>query len=127
MAGRARVEIEGLNRLITTARKAGADLSDLKEAHRHAAEYVVPVAVPMTPTYTGELKGTIRTSATTRAGTIKAGSRAVPYANIVQWGDPHRNIKAQPWLTTAAQISEPLWITAYETEMLTAISRVKGK
>lgn len=127
MAGRARVEIDGLNRFITTARKAGADLSDLKEAHRHAAQYVVPYAVPMTPTYTGELKATIRTSATNRAGTIKAGSRAVPYANIVQWGDPHRSIRAQPWLTTAAQISEPIWLAAYETEMLDAISKVKGK
>lgn len=121
------VEIEGINRFVTTARRAGADLDDLKEAHRHAAEYVMPMAVTTSPARTYALRATIRTSANARSGTIKAGSRAVPYSEVVHWGNPHRNIKAQPWLTTAAQVTEPLWIKVYEREMLEAVMSVKGK
>lgn len=124
---RAAVEVEGINRLARTLRAAGEDLGDLREAHRHAAQYVMPMAVSTSPARTYELRSTIRVSATPRAGVVKAGSRAAPYSEVVHYGDPHRNIRAQPWLTRAAQVTEPVWIGTYERELQQALLKVKGK
>ncbi|MDO5618021.1 hypothetical protein [Kocuria sp.] len=124
MAG---VQIEGLNRFITTARRAGADLDDIREAHRHAAQYVMPYAMATAPKLTGAAAATTRVSATARAGTIKVGSRGLPYPGRVHWGDPRPGIHANPWLTRAAQTSEPIWISAYTRELNAAVLSVKGK
>lgn len=120
------VKVEGAARLAATLRRAGADLSDLKEVNRRAAQYVMPLAVAMSPVKYGELKATHRTSATASAGVVKAGSRKVPYAQVVHWGNPKRNSKPNRYLTRAAQRSEPTWIKVYEREMREAINKVKG-
>lgn len=124
---RAKLEIEGINRLTRTLREAGADLSDIKEAHRHAAQAVLTVAHPKTPRLYGDLRATLRVSANANAGTVKSGSRRVPYGGVTHWGTPHKKQRAQPWISTAAQESEPMWIKWYEKEMLDAIRTVKGK
>lgn len=121
------VYVDGARRLRTTLKAAGSDLSDLKAANRRAAETVLPVARSIAPIKDGDLRATLRPAATARAGIVRAGFKRVPYAGVIHWGWPKKNIKSQPYLTTAAQITEPFWVEAYEQDLREAILKVKGK
>lgn len=125
------VHLEGAARLRRTLKAAGGDLSDLKEAHRHAAQYIMPAAVAGAPKLYGALAATLRVTANATGSRIRAGNRnkkeGVPYAGVIHWGWPERKIRAQPWITQAAQETEPLWIKAYEAEMHAAIRSIAGK
>lgn len=131
------VRIDGGRRLRSTLKKAGGDLQDLRAANRRAVDTVKPVAAALAPRRSGRLDGTIRTGATIRAGTIKAGKKLVPYAGPIHWGWPTRPqpereiyggpIRPNPFLSRAAQITEPAWVPIYEAEMLDVIRSVKGK
>jgi hypothetical protein len=119
-------EVEGGREFRKTLKKAGDDLSDLKETHRTVAGIVVPVAQRMAPKRSGRLAGSIRPAGTKSAAIVRAGSRAVPYANVIQWGWPARNIVAQPFLTDAAKATEPVWTRVYEAETQRILNKVKG-
>lgn len=132
------VEIEGLNRLVRTLRRAGVDLDDLKAAHRRAADTVLPAAAAATPSRSGRLAASLRASSTARAGVVKAGGKAkAPYANPVHWGwfsrpNPEKGWRGGPirpnsFMSRAAQRTEPAWVPHFEAEMLDAIRKVKGK
>lgn len=116
------------------------DMKVLKEINRKAASRVATAATSTTPVggpykaagrgrprSGGRLKASIRPGATTKAGVVKAGSSRVPYAGPIHWGWPRRNIKAQPFLTTAAKATEPVWMAEYKRHMEEAIDQVKGK
>lgn len=121
------VEIEGARRLRATLKKAGYDISELKAPNRRAAEIVAGFATTSAPIKTGALKATVRPAATARAGIVRAGFKRVPYAGPIHWGWPARNIKAQPWLTTTAKATEPVWVPAYELHMRLVVQQIKGK
>lgn len=126
------VQIDGASKMRRTLKAAGADLSELKEVNRRAAQYVMPEAVRTAPYQYGALASTLRVSATVSAGTIKGGNKrkgddGVPYSEVIHYGWPARGIKPQPWLSRAAQTTEPLWIKTYEAEMHAAIMKVSGK
>jgi hypothetical protein len=131
------VRIDGARRLRATLKRAGSDLSDLKAANRHAASTVAPVAAAMAPKRTGRLAPSVRVGATAKAGIIRAGRKRVPYAGPIHWGwltrpNPAQGwaggpIRGNPFMTRAAQVTEPTWVPIYEKELLEAIRKVKGK
>lgn len=134
MAG---VEIEGARMLRSTLRRAGGDLQDLRAANRTAVEIVRPVAAALAPKRTGKLTATLRTGATVKAGILRAGRKSVPYAGPVHWGwpsrpDPSRGVRGgpirpDPFMSRAAQITEPTWVPVYMAEIQSALRKVKGK
>lgn len=97
------VRVEGLNKLIRTLKKAGADdlLAELKLANQEAARDVENTARPEVPVRTGRLVGSLRSSGTQRAGIVRIGKASVPYAGPIHFGWPKRNIKPQPFLYEA--------------------------
>lgn len=121
------VKVEGARRLRATLKKAGADMSQLKEVNRSAAATVAGHSEFNVPFHEGHLKATIRPAATQRAGIVRAGFKRVPYAGVIHWGWPKKNIKAQPWMTDAAKLTEPIWVEQYETHLKAVISQVQGK
>lgn len=121
------VRVEGGRRLRQTLKAAGDDLSDLKAAHGHAAEIVVPRARAGAPTgETGRLAASVRGSGTKQGAFIRAGSAALRYAGVQEWGWPARHIPAQPYVVPAARATEPTWYGAYQTEVEAILDRVKG-
>ena len=77
--------IVGQNRFLQTLRKAG-DAS--------AARVALPAVRSRTPVgRTGRLAGSVRAGATQKAGVIRAGSKAVRYAGVVNYGWPARGIR----------------------------------
>lgn len=137
------VRVEGGARLRRTLKKAGVDMKVLRAINKRAATTVstastasAPVGGPYRntgrgrPKSGGRLKATVRPGATTKAGIIRAGTGAagrVPYANPIHWGWAARNIKPQPWMTLAAQATEPVWVADYNRHMRQVIKQVKGK
>ena len=81
--------VVGQRRFVQTMRKAGADMDDLKEVNREAAEIALPAVRNLAPRgKTGRLAGSLRVGATKRAGVIRAGRKAVPYAGPINYGPP---------------------------------------
>ena len=80
------VQVEGARELRRSLKAAGDDLSDLKAAHKQAAEIGVRAVQPITPVLTGRLAASVRGAGTTTAAIIRAGKKAVPYAGAVHWG-----------------------------------------
>jgi len=121
------VEVEGLAQLRRTLRQAGDDLSDLKDAHQRAAYIVGLRAESTAPRRTGRLAGSVKGRGTKNAAGVTAGSRArVPYAPPIHWGWFRRGISANPWVSRAAQDTEPLWLPAYSAELDDIVAKVKG-
>ncbi|MBF6085298.1 HK97 gp10 family phage protein [Nocardia cyriacigeorgica] len=120
------VQIDGAARLRRTMRRAGVDMTVLKDANKEAADTAATASRPLVPQRTGRLLATIRTAGTTRAGIIRAGRKRVPYAGPIHWGWPARHIEAQPFLTDGAQRSENVWVAQYLERVDDVLRQVEG-
>lgn len=120
------VRVDGGRRLRATLKAAGDDLSDLKAAHTEAAQIAARVGQSAAPRRSGRLAGSVRGSGSKTAATIRAGKKALPYANPIHWGWFKRHIKPNPWLSRAAQQTEPAWQAVYMDAVDQAIDQIKG-
>jgi hypothetical protein len=120
------VRVDGLDRLVSTMRKAGRDLGDLKEANAAAGRIVAASAVGRAPRRSGALAGSIRASRQARRAQVVAGRASVPYAGPIHWGWPARGIGANPFLSDAAQATEATWVPLFLKDVQAAVDKVKG-
>lgn len=130
MAEGGSISVEGGARLRRTLRKAGADMKDLTRLHRRVGEIIVPRAValaPSGPESGGHIRNTVRATAAQRHSTIRAGNKSKPYGPPLHWGWPRRGIKAQPWISQAAQDTEPQWSAVFMDGVVQLLDQVKGK
>ena len=98
------VRVEGAKELRRALRRAENDLEKkaLKEAHAAGARLVAAAATQIVPKVSGTLAGSIRASGTQTKGIVRAGRKSVPYAGVIHFGWPRRNISPQPFLCEAA-------------------------
>lgn len=120
-----RIIIEGAGRLATTLATVSAKLEDFTKPGTRAARIAASRARSIAPKRTGALAGTIRATGSKRVGRIEAGA-GLRYARPVHWGAPARNQRARPFLSLAAQGSEPTWIRAYEDHVDESLTHAKG-
>jgi phage gpG-like protein len=120
------VRVEGAKNLRRTLRKAGKDLSELKAAHKEAANIAAAAGRGKAPNVSGALAATVRGSGTNTAAIVRAGRASVPYAQVIHWGWPGHNIAANPFLTEAAQETEPTWFAVYTEAFDNALNQIKG-
>jgi hypothetical protein len=118
---------------------AGADMDNLKKLNEQALNVVLPVAKSLTPVDDengGELKASVRGSATKTAATIRAGYKKLPYAGVIHYGWPTgktdilgrpKRLNAQPWLAEAAKQTEPQWVDNYFDGLMEVINSVQGE
>lgn len=119
-------QIEGLADLARTMKRAGEDITELKDAHTRAAQIVADRAASLAPKRTGRLAGNIRPAKQVQRARIMAGSAAVPYAGPIHWGWPARHIDANPFISNAAVETEDQWLTAYFDDVQKALDKVRG-
>jgi Bacteriophage HK97-gp10, putative tail-component len=93
---------------------------ELKAAGREAAEPVATTAKTLAPHDTGRLAATIRTGATRRSATVKAGGRRAPGTPLIHFGavrdartGRRRNISPQPFLYRALDSRRDEVLDAY--------------
>jgi hypothetical protein len=120
------VEIVGGARLRATLKKAGADMADLKDANQAAGQMVADESRPIAPHRTGRLAASVRAARQVGRARIQAGGAAVPYAGPIHWGWPSRNIRPQPFISTAAVATEPQWLPLYLDNVQTIVDTVRG-
>lgn len=120
--------VVGQKRFVQTMRKAGADMDELKEVNRQAAQIALPAVRNLAPRgETGKLAGSLRVSATKRAGVIRAGRKAVPYAGPVNYGWPKRRIKPRLFVNNGVASTEAQWTQIYQAFIDKTLKHVKGK
>ena len=118
--------VVGGARLRSTLRKAGADMKELSAVNRDVANIVLPVARATAPTASGKLGGTLRAGATQKSAIIRVGTAAAPYGPVVHYW--HKgNYRPQPWVSIAAQQTEPVWLERYHAGIERIIDQVTGK
>lgn len=118
--------IVGQKRFVQTMRRAGADLDELKSVNRQAAQIALPAVTGRTPVRTGRLRGSVRVGATRRAGVIRAGSKAVPYAGVINYGWPAHHITPRLFVNAGVATSENAWMRVYEQFVEQTMKQVKG-
>lgn len=120
-------QVEGGRELRRSLKAAGDDLQDLRETHRQVGTFVTSAALPRTPRRSGNLAATGRAGATKTAALARFGGARSPYANAIHWGEKkRRRLPARPWVTEAAQATEPTWTTMYEQGVERVLARIKG-
>ena len=119
------IQIDGVDRLTKALSAAGLELSDLKAALKQAAQIVEQTAAAKAPRgETDRLVNSLRSSATKKAGVVRAGRKTVPYAGPIHWGWPARNIKPNTFITDAAHNTEPSWLAVFEREIDSIIDQI---
>jgi hypothetical protein len=96
---RSSIEVQGVKVVQRQLRQMDdGTIAELKRVYVRSANLVYRNAMPRVPVRSGRLKETLRVSATTRAGSVKAGSkRSAPYAGPVHFGWPNRPNQAKEW------------------------------
>ena len=120
------VRVEGAREFRATCKKAAVDLSSMQETHWKASALVWRKAVPRTPKRTGRLAASVRNAGTKTAAIVRAGSSAVPYAGVIHWGWPARNIAPQPWIADTAAESRDEWLAVYEAGVQKVLNTIRG-
>ena len=120
------IKVIGGRRLRRTLRDAGFDLQELKDTNRRVAGIVASEGKTTAPVASGRLAADVRPGATNTAAMVRAGRKAIPYAGPIHWGGPKRNIVAQPFLSDAAQRTEPTWQDVYMSYVNKIINTIEG-
>lgn len=124
------VVVEGGARFRRTLRKTGADMKDLTRLHRRVGQIILPRAkalAPVGPEAGGHISNTIRATAAQSHSTIRAGGKTRPYGPPIHWGWRRRGITANPWITAAAQDTEPQWSHEFMNGIEKLLDQIKGK
>jgi hypothetical protein len=121
----ARVEVHGLARLVSTMRRAGVDLADMKQANARAGEIVAVAGRQAVPRRTGALGATIRPANQARKAVVRAGGSGLRYARFAEFGS--KKIRAYHYLYGSAVRTQPQWVDAYEADLARIIATIKGQ
>lgn len=94
-----------------------ADLGDLTNVNRRAAEVVLPAARARIRNRTGTLAASGRVTASRTRSAVVFGGRAVPYAGPIHFGWPAHNIEANPFAWEGADDRKGQVAELYEREI----------
>lgn len=119
--------VVGQKRFVQTMRKAGADMKELKDVNRQAADIALPAVRSLAPRgKTGRLASSVRAGATQKAGVIRAGRKSVPYAGVINYGWPARRIKPRLFVNNGVASTEGAWQRLYKQFIDRTMSQIKG-
>jgi hypothetical protein len=99
MAEAIEIHVNGLSEVKATLNKFAKDLETDIGFNKNLSSNLAQKASAMAPKLTGALASSVIGNGTTEKAQIVAGSAAVPYAGVIEYGWPSRNISAQPYLT----------------------------
>jgi phage gpG-like protein len=115
VSGGTRVRVEGLRAVQRRLNQAGADAQDQKDLmHRIGLMVIDGVNAPAR---TGRLAASMRAGRGKSKAVVRAGGARVPYAGVIHYGHPARNIAAQPFLTNSLRANQAQIFNALEQGM----------
>lgn len=123
MAEAVTVKVEGLKETLSALKKLGDNFEDLKDANAELSSTIATKASALAPRLTGALANTIKGNRANKRVQLKAGSARVPYAAVIEYGWPKRNIKAQSYLRRAALEDRNYIVETYEKNIKEVIKK----
>lgn len=117
------VRVKGLNETLRALNRLGADFEELKDANKKLGDEISSRAAAVAPRLTGALASSIRSNRAKKRVSIKAGGARVPYAGVIEYGWPSRDIPAQPYLRKAAFEDRDLISRTYEENIKQLIQK----
>jgi len=107
------VQVTGADELVRTLARAGDQMDDFTAANMTAGQVTAAAASRRAPRRTGRPNG------------AEIGSTLI-YANPIHWGWPARNIRPNPFLTTAFGENQPRIVSEYSKRVESIIDGVRG-
>ena len=111
------VTIHGGTQLRRALKETAGDTDDLKELNKKIAEIVVDEAVKLVPVRSGKLKASLKSFGAASKARVTAGRKSLPYATVIHWGWPQRNIEGSFFLTNAMEKKQPQILETYHDEL----------
>ena len=115
--------VNGADGLRKALRQFDDGAADLKATHAESATIVEQRAVQLVPNRSGALVGSIRSTGQARQGVVRSGRASVPYAGVIHFGWPKRNIAPQPFLYDALDQRSGEVIDVYEKRVAALIKK----
>jgi HK97 gp10 family phage protein len=125
VANEAKIEVRGLNKLVSTMRRAGVGLDDMKDANRRAGDIVAAASKQASPRLTGKLAASIRPARQARKAVVRAGGSGIRYARFQEFGSAKN--PARRYLYGSAERTQPEWTAAYFEDLEKIIGRITGE
>jgi phage gpG-like protein len=119
----ANISIQGVKEVIDTLNKLGRDIESNIELNKELSTTLSQKASAMAPKLTGALASSVVGNPSAEKAQILAGSAAVPYAGVIEYGWPDRNIQAQPYLNPAVNDNMGYIIEKYNDSIQKAIKQ----
>lgn len=119
MAEAITVSISGVEEVNATLRKVVDTLGEMTDANRQLSSEIAAKASAIAPRRTGRLASSITGKVDGKAATISANT---PYAGVIEYGWPARNIPEQSYLRRAATESATP-VVVYEEHIKNTIKK----
>lgn len=126
MPGNPTVRVKGVKQLAKDLRDFEGGVAELKDANQKVGKIVVAEAQRRAPRVSGRLARSTKATRAPHRVKITGGGARVPYAGVIHWGWPARNITGQPFVTDAAHDTQPEWLDEYRREITRLAAKVKG-
>jgi phage gpG-like protein len=106
--------IDGIKEVQSSLDKIEKGIRENLELNKELSKTLAQKASAMAPVLTGALASSIVGNPSLQKAQIVAGSAAVPYAGVQEYGWPQKNIKSQPYLRPAVNENLVYIIHKYE-------------
>lgn len=117
------VQVTGVTETINALNLFVKDVEANQSLNREIGSSLAPKASALAPKRTGALSRSVGFEASAQKATIYAGSAAVPYAGVTEYGWPQRGRQARPFLNPAVKNNMGFILKKYEEEINTAIRK----
>jgi len=117
------VVVKGVNEVKDLMSKFGNELENNLTLNKELSYELAQKASAIAPRLTGALASTVVGNPSEKKAQILAGSAAVPYAGVIEYGWPAKNKEAKPYLRTAVKENMGYIIARYENSIEEAIKK----
>jgi len=117
------ITVNGIKEVTDSLKKLNKDLESNIELNKELSTTLSQKASAMAPVLTGALASSVKGNPSAEKAQILAGSAAVPYAGVIEYGWPDRNIDAQPYLNPAVNDNMGYIIEKYNDSIQKAIKQ----
>lgn len=116
--------VEGLSALVRQLEQLGGDVEDVKDVMAGIAAKGARLASGFAPRRTGALAASIRGNRAKARAVVTAGTASrTPYAAVVNYGWPRRNIPANGFMQRADNALQPIALRDLDKGLEQAIRR----
>jgi hypothetical protein len=119
----AEVVVTGVKETINALNLFVKDVQANQSLNKEIGSSLAPKASALAPKRTGALARSVGFEASAKKATIYAGSAAVPYAGVIEYGWRQRSREAKPYLRPALNNNMGFIVKQYDEEIQKAIKK----